>query len=191
MPTPSLTGLLLHSRLPIVLTFVAFTFVFFHTFPYNSIQSYKLARALNFRPCYNLHGVSLDLLPLSSNLLKFWFMLLQDPHLSVLAFLVVTVTMVSDDSEGLKKLEYLSLVSKVCTELESHTRSDDKVLVEFITKLGRDFENVEEYDVKLKENGAKMLPVQSTGAILKNYVLLHFLFFCCFFFGDNRFCMRG
>ncbi|XP_057427503.1 probable pre-mRNA-splicing factor ATP-dependent RNA helicase DEAH5 [Lotus japonicus] len=59
--------------------------------------------------------------------------------------------------DGLKKkLEYLSLVSKVCTELESHTGTGDKVLAEFITELGRDSENVEEFDAKLKENGAEM-----------------------------------
>ncbi|CAL0323843.1 unnamed protein product [Lupinus luteus] len=59
--------------------------------------------------------------------------------------------------EGLKKkLEYLSLVSKVCTELESHTGTGDKVLAEFITELGRSSDNVEEFDSKLKENGAEM-----------------------------------
>jgi len=60
------------------------------------------------------------------------------------------------DEVGLKKLEYLSLVSKVCTELESHTDSGDKVLAEFITELGCNSENVEEFDARLKENGAEM-----------------------------------
>ncbi|URE20380.1 hypothetical protein MUK42_25712 [Musa troglodytarum] len=41
-------------------------------------------------------------------------------------------------NEGLKKLECLSLVSKVCTELESHIGCGDKVLAEFITELGHD-----------------------------------------------------
>ncbi|GAU26869.1 hypothetical protein TSUD_02710 [Trifolium subterraneum] len=58
--------------------------------------------------------------------------------------------------DGLKKLEYLSLVSKVCTELESHTGTGDKVLAEFITDLGHSSESVEEFDAKLKENGAEM-----------------------------------
>ncbi|KAG1330457.1 Helicase [Cocos nucifera] len=58
--------------------------------------------------------------------------------------------------DGLKKLEYLSLVSKVCTELESHVGCGDKVLAEFITELGRRSETVEEFDAKLKENGAEM-----------------------------------
>ncbi|XP_027369115.1 probable pre-mRNA-splicing factor ATP-dependent RNA helicase DEAH5 [Abrus precatorius] len=63
---------------------------------------------------------------------------------------------VDNPEDGLKKLEYLSLVSKVCTELESHTGTGDKVLAEFITELGRTSENVEEFDAKLKENGGEM-----------------------------------
>ncbi|KAG1330850.1 Helicase [Cocos nucifera] len=58
--------------------------------------------------------------------------------------------------DDLKKLEYLSLVSKICTELESHVGCGDKVLAEFITELGRRSETVEEFDTKLKENGAEM-----------------------------------
>ncbi|CAL5401636.1 unnamed protein product [Camellia sinensis] len=57
---------------------------------------------------------------------------------------------------GLKKLEYLSLVSKVCTELESHLGFGDKVLAEFITDMGQKCQTVEEFDVELKENGAEM-----------------------------------
>ncbi|KAI7727176.1 hypothetical protein M8C21_026989, partial [Ambrosia artemisiifolia] len=57
---------------------------------------------------------------------------------------------------SLKKLEYLSLVSKVCTELESHLGFGDKVLAEFITEIGRKCETVDEFDIKLKENGAEM-----------------------------------
>ncbi|CAK9144132.1 unnamed protein product [Ilex paraguariensis] len=58
--------------------------------------------------------------------------------------------------EGLKKLEYLSLVSKVCTELETHLGFGDKILAEFITEIGRNCGNVDEFDEKLKENGAEM-----------------------------------
>ncbi|KAB5524186.1 hypothetical protein DKX38_021935 [Salix brachista] len=57
---------------------------------------------------------------------------------------------------GLKKLEYLSLVSKVCSELETHLGCGDKILAEFITELGRSCETVDEFDAKLKENGAEM-----------------------------------
>ncbi|XXG76536.1 hypothetical protein AAC387_Pa08g0866 [Persea americana] len=56
----------------------------------------------------------------------------------------------------LQKLEYLSLIHKVCTELESHVGCNDKVLAEFITELGRKSETVDEFDKKLKENGAEL-----------------------------------
>ncbi|KAG2650683.1 hypothetical protein PVAP13_1NG198200 [Panicum virgatum] len=56
--------------------------------------------------------------------------------------------------DGLRKLEYLSLVSKVCSELETHIGVGDKVLAEFITELGRDSATVTEFDARLKEKGA-------------------------------------
>ncbi|CAI9090919.1 OLC1v1025807C1 [Oldenlandia corymbosa var. corymbosa] len=62
----------------------------------------------------------------------------------------------ADIDEGLKKLEYLSLVSKVCTELETHLGFEDKVLAEFIIEIGRNCEDVDQFDSKLKENGAEM-----------------------------------
>ncbi|KAJ9551286.1 hypothetical protein OSB04_015331 [Centaurea solstitialis] len=69
----------------------------------------------------------------------------------------VVVKIMSQSKEpSLKKLEYLSLVSKVCTELESHLGFGDKVLAEFITEIGRKCETVDEFDRKLKENGAEM-----------------------------------
>lgn len=58
--------------------------------------------------------------------------------------------------EALKKLEYLSLVSKVCSELETHVGVGDKVVAEFITDLGHKCHSVDEFDAKLKENGAEM-----------------------------------
>ncbi|RDY11846.1 putative pre-mRNA-splicing factor ATP-dependent RNA helicase DEAH5, partial [Mucuna pruriens] len=58
--------------------------------------------------------------------------------------------------DGLKKLQYLSLLSKVCTELESHTGTSDKVLAEFITELGLTSRNLHEFHAKLKDNGADM-----------------------------------
>ncbi|PWA59672.1 ATP-dependent RNA helicase [Artemisia annua] len=60
------------------------------------------------------------------------------------------------DTPSLKKLEYLSLVSKVCTELESHLGFTDKVLAEFITDLGRKCLTHEEFDTKLKQSGADL-----------------------------------
>ncbi|KAI3908097.1 hypothetical protein MKW92_049617 [Papaver armeniacum] len=59
-------------------------------------------------------------------------------------------------AEDLKKLEYMSLVSKVCTELESHLGFSDKVLAEFITDTGHKSESVDEFDAKLKSDGAEM-----------------------------------
>ncbi|KAJ0881939.1 putative RNA helicase [Helianthus annuus] len=62
--------------------------------------------------------------------------------------------MVSDTS--FKKLEYLSLVSKICTELESHLGFTDKVLAEFIAEIGRNSQTFDDFDSKLKENGAEL-----------------------------------
>ncbi|KAJ3692981.1 hypothetical protein LUZ60_012076 [Juncus effusus] len=59
-------------------------------------------------------------------------------------------------TDGLKKLEYLSLVSQVCSELETNVGVGDKVLAEFITELGRNSHTVSDFDKKLKENGAEM-----------------------------------
>jgi ATP-dependent RNA helicase DHX8/PRP22 len=61
-----------------------------------------------------------------------------------------------EKDDGLKRLEYLSLVSKVCTELEAHIGCADKVLAEFITDLGEKSETVEEFAAQLKDNGAEM-----------------------------------
>ncbi|KAG8369525.1 hypothetical protein BUALT_Bualt14G0022600 [Buddleja alternifolia] len=59
---------------------------------------------------------------------------------------------------GLEKLDYLSLLSKLCSELETHLGLGfgDKVLAEFITDMGRNCKTVVEFDAKLKENGAEM-----------------------------------
>ncbi|CAL2239665.1 unnamed protein product [Prunus armeniaca] len=55
--------------------------------------------------------------------------------LQILLDLCKFIMAATDD--GLKKLEYLSLVSKVCSELKTHIGVGDKVLAEFITELGR------------------------------------------------------
>ncbi|GKC03612.1 hypothetical protein Tco_0995222, partial [Tanacetum coccineum] len=55
---------------------------------------------------------------------------------------------------SLKKLEYLSLVSKVFTELESHIGFTNNTLAEFIIDLGRKCLTVDDFDKKLKKNGA-------------------------------------
>ncbi|GAA0173236.1 RNA helicase [Lithospermum erythrorhizon] len=57
---------------------------------------------------------------------------------------------------GFEKLEYLSVVSKVCSELETHLGFGDKVVAEFITELGRDCHNVDAFDEKLKQIGDEL-----------------------------------
>ncbi|CAM6098026.1 unnamed protein product [Calypogeia fissa] len=60
------------------------------------------------------------------------------------------------EMDGVKKLEYLSLVSKVCTELESHVGCADKILAEFIIDLAQQRDTVESFAKQLKANGAEM-----------------------------------
>ncbi|XP_058732332.1 probable pre-mRNA-splicing factor ATP-dependent RNA helicase DEAH5 [Vicia villosa] len=58
--------------------------------------------------------------------------------------------------DAVEKLERFSLVSKVCTELESHIGTGDKILAKFIIDLGHSSESVEDFDSKLKKKGADM-----------------------------------
>ncbi|CAI7764152.1 unnamed protein product [Closterium sp. NIES-53] len=67
--------------------------------------------------------------------------------------------------DPLKKLEYLSLVSKVCSELETHVGIADKTLAEFIIELGQQNFTVAAFDAALKENGAE-LPEYFVGTLL-------------------------
>ncbi|XP_026682940.1 ATP-dependent RNA helicase DHX8-like isoform X2 [Diaphorina citri] len=57
--------------------------------------------------------------------------------------------------DEVQKLEHLSLVSKVCTELENHLGLDDKDLAEFIIDLADKSDNVESFKKALEENGAE------------------------------------
>ncbi|KAM5582342.1 putative pre-mRNA-splicing factor ATP-dependent RNA helicase DEAH5 [Rosa sericea] len=59
---------------------------------------------------------------------------------------------------NVKKLEYLSLISKVCSELETNLGQQygDKDLAEFITDMGRNSKNVDEFNAKLNEFGAEI-----------------------------------
>ncbi|CAA7056850.1 unnamed protein product [Microthlaspi erraticum] len=71
--------------------------------------------------------------------------------------LVIEVLSVSAmEKDELKKLNHLSLVSNVCNELETHLGATEKVLAEFIIDLGRNSETVDEFDKKLKKEGAEM-----------------------------------
>ncbi|KAJ6845430.1 putative pre-mRNA-splicing factor ATP-dependent RNA helicase DEAH5 [Iris pallida] len=58
--------------------------------------------------------------------------------------------------DGVKNLTYLSLVSQVCSELDSHVGTADKVLAEFIIHIGRKSADAVEFDRRLKENGADL-----------------------------------
>ncbi|KAJ7530335.1 hypothetical protein O6H91_15G089800 [Diphasiastrum complanatum] len=60
------------------------------------------------------------------------------------------------EMDGLKKLEYLSLVSKVCAELENNIGCSDKTLAEFIIDLGRKSDSIDSFAARLKDNGAEM-----------------------------------
>ena len=57
--------------------------------------------------------------------------------------------------DELEKLEHLSLVSKVCTELENHYEINDKDLAEFIIDIHKKHPEFEDFKKTLKENGAE------------------------------------
>ncbi|GKV42288.1 hypothetical protein SLEP1_g49706 [Rubroshorea leprosula] len=65
-------------------------------------------------------------------------------------------TIAPTENDGFKELEYLSLISKVCNDLETHLGFADRVVAEFITDLGRRCETVDEFHAELKERGAEM-----------------------------------
>ena len=54
----------------------------------------------------------------------------------------------------LEKLEYLSVVSKVCTELDNHLGLNDKDLAEYIIRLAKKHKNVPKFAKALKKKGA-------------------------------------
>ncbi|XP_027145588.1 ATP-dependent RNA helicase DHX8 isoform X2 [Larimichthys crocea] len=57
-------------------------------------------------------------------------------------------------SEELRRLEYLSLVSKVCTELDNHLGICEKDLAEFIISLAEKHPTRHEFESVLRQNGA-------------------------------------
>ncbi|XP_057375504.1 ATP-dependent RNA helicase DHX8-like [Daphnia carinata] len=57
--------------------------------------------------------------------------------------------------DELEKLEHLSLVSKVCTELENHLGLNDKDLAEFIIALAEKHKTFDEFKAVMIENGAE------------------------------------
>ncbi len=60
--------------------------------------------------------------------------------------------------EDLVKLEELSLVSKVCTELENHLKINDKDLAECIIDMAGKHTTVKKFQASLLKNGVE-LPV--------------------------------
>ena len=56
--------------------------------------------------------------------------------------------------DELQKLEYLSLVSKVCTELDNHLGLNDKDLAEFVINLAKKHKNLPKFAKALKKKGA-------------------------------------
>uniref|UniRef100_A0A286XYC8 ATP-dependent RNA helicase DHX8 n=1 Tax=Cavia porcellus TaxID=10141 RepID=A0A286XYC8_CAVPO len=58
-------------------------------------------------------------------------------------------------AEELAKLEYLSLVSKVCTELDNHLGINDKDLAEFVISLAEKNTTLDTFKASLVKNGAE------------------------------------
>ncbi len=56
--------------------------------------------------------------------------------------------------EDLLRLEELSLVSKICTELENHLGINDKDLAEFIIALARKLSSFDKFKASLLNNRA-------------------------------------
>ncbi|EWM21258.1 atp-dependent rna helicase dhx8, partial [Nannochloropsis gaditana] len=59
---------------------------------------------------------------------------------------------------ALDKLQELSLVSKICTELDSHLGLADKTLAEFIIHLAESHGDAKSFRTALDENGAEFPP---------------------------------
>ena len=58
-------------------------------------------------------------------------------------------------SNSIDELQRLSLVSKVCTELDNHLGLSDRTLAEFIIHLADDFPDPSAFRIALSENGAE------------------------------------
>ena len=60
--------------------------------------------------------------------------------------------------DELKKLEHLSLVSKVCTELDNHYKSNNKVVAEFIIYLAEKNDTFDKFFQALQDTEAGFTP---------------------------------
>ncbi|NXP41866.1 DHX8 helicase, partial [Leiothrix lutea] len=70
-------------------------------------------------------------------------------------------------AEELTKLEYLSLVSKVCTELDNHLDINDKDLAEFVISLAEKNTTFDTFKAVLLKNGAEF-----TDSLISNLLCL-------------------
>ncbi|XP_048643345.1 ATP-dependent RNA helicase DHX8 [Marmota marmota marmota] len=70
-------------------------------------------------------------------------------------------------AEELAKLEYLSLVSKVCTELDNHLGINDKDLAEFVISLAEKNTTFDTFKTSLIKNGAEF-----TDSLISNLLRL-------------------
>eukprot|EP00126_Sphaerothecum_destruens_P013073 Sdes_comp22362_c0_seq1m20840 len=80
--------------------------------------------------------------------------------------------------EELLKLEQLSVVAKVCNELENHLGISDRVLAEFIISLVEASSSLEDFQKELHKNGAAFAPSFSANlyrviVTLKSNTLTH------------------
>ena len=57
-------------------------------------------------------------------------------------------------AKRMRKLQHLSLISKICTELDNHVGVSDKTLAEFIVHLSKKAKSVDDFKAKLSANGA-------------------------------------
>ncbi|GJQ14352.1 hypothetical protein GpartN1_g6143.t1 [Galdieria partita] len=72
----------------------------------------------------------------------------------------------------LSKLFYLSIVSKVCKELENHLGFSDKVLAEFIIDLGNKHQTLETFVQALNENGGENWPSSLCSSLYRSVSML-------------------
>ncbi|EME27883.1 pre-mRNA-splicing factor ATP-dependent RNA helicase [Galdieria sulphuraria] len=68
----------------------------------------------------------------------------------------------------LSKLFYLSVVSKVCKELENHLGFSDKVLAEFIIDLGNKHQTLESFVQALTESGGENWPASLCSSLYRS-----------------------
>ena len=69
--------------------------------------------------------------------------------------MAATVATVAMEEDPLYKLEYLSLVSKIATEVENHLGINDRVLAEFVIALQEQSPTCKAFQAKLEESGAE------------------------------------